>query len=105
MTGQLNIYYAIKELDILEGFLSELLRTDVIIESLLNRRAIKKPRRQVQCVDLLVRTREQEQIIIEVQATMEWGLPQSPVIRNSKAITEYIQAGQPYRHIRKDHFL
>ena len=73
MTGQLNIYYAIKaNFDILEGFYPSYC-TDVIIESLLESEGNKENQDdKSNRVDLLVRTREQEQIIIEVQATMEW---------------------------------
>ena len=42
-------------------------------------------------MNLLVRTREQEQIIIEVQATMEWDYLSRLLYGTSKAITEYIQ--------------
>ena len=109
MAKLLRFDWAIKHLlrdkanfDILEGFLSELLRTDVIIESLLESEGNKENQDdKSNRVDLLVRTREQEQIIIEVQATMEWDYLSRLLYGTSKAITEYIQAGQPYRHIRK----
>ena len=78
------------------------MRTDVIIESLLESEGNKENQDdKSNRVDLLVRTREQEQIIIEVQATMEWDYLSRLLYGTSKAITEYIQAGQPYRHIRK----
>ena len=52
-------------------------------------------------VDLLVLTESQGHVIIEVQASMEWDYLSRILYGTSKALTEYIQAGQPYRDVRK----
>lgn len=109
MAKLLRFDWAIKHLlrhkanfDILEGFLSELLNTNVIIEDLLESEGNKENENdKSNRVDLLVRTDQQEQIIIEVQASMEWDYLSRVLYGTSKVVTEYIQAGQPYRNIRK----
>lgn len=101
MTKLVHFDWAIKYLlrhkanfDILEGFLSELLKTKITIESLLESESNKNNRTdKSNRIDLLVRTETQEHIIVEVQATILYGV--------SKAITEYMQAGKSYQNIRK----
>jgi predicted transposase/invertase (TIGR01784 family) len=88
--------------DILEGFLSELLNTKVTIETLLESESNKTHKDdKSNRVDLLVQTETQGHVIIEVQATMEWDYLSRILYGASKAVTEYIQAGQSYRHVRK----
>src|SRR5688572_25727845 len=109
MTKLVHFDWAIKNLlrnkanyDILEGFLSELLQTQVIIESLLESESNKAHKDdRSNRVDLLVLTETQGHVIIEVQATMEWDFLSRILYGTSKAVTEYIQAGQAYRHVRK----
>ncbi|MCD8524390.1 MAG: Rpn family recombination-promoting nuclease/putative transposase [Gammaproteobacteria bacterium] len=88
--------------DILEGFLSELLKTKVTIETLLESESNKDTREdKSNRVDLLVLTEQKEHVIIEVQASMEWDYLSRILYGTSKAVTEYIQAGQAFRHVRK----
>jgi predicted transposase/invertase (TIGR01784 family) len=88
--------------DILEGFLSELLKTKVTIETLLESESNKHDKDdRSNRVDLLVLTESQGHVIIEVQASMEWDYLSRILYGTSKAVTEYIQAGQPYRDVRK----
>ena len=88
--------------DILEGFLSELLKTKVTIETLLESESNKHHKNdKSNRVDLLVRTESQGHIIIEVQASMEWDYLSRILYGTSKVVTEYIQAGQPFRDVRK----
>ena len=109
MTKLVHFDWAIKNLlrnkanfDILEGFLSELLQTKVTIESLLESESNKKHKDdRSNRVDLLVLTEAQGHVIIEVQASMEWDYLSRILYGVSKAVTEYIQAGQPYRDVRK----
>jgi len=109
MTKLVHFDWAIKNLlrnkanfDILEGFLSELLQTKVTIEALLESESNKKHKDdRSNRVDLLVLTEAQGHIIIEVQASMEWDYLSRILYGVSKAVTEYIQAGQPYRDVRK----
>ena len=109
MTKLVHFDWAIKNLlrnkanfDILEGFLSELLQTKVVIETLLESESNKHDEDdKSNRVDLLVLTEEKEHVIIEVQASMEWDYLSRILYGASKAVTEYIQAGQPFRNIRK----
>ena len=88
--------------DILEGFLSELLQTKVTIETLLESESNKNDKYdRSNRVDLLVLTEAQEHVIIEVQAAMEWDYLSRILYGTSKVVTEYIQAGQAYRDVRK----
>ena len=109
MTKLVHFDWAIKNLlrnkanfDILEGFLSELLHNKVKIETLLESESNKNNREdKSNRVDLLVLTEENEHVIIEVQASMEWDYLSRILYGVSKAVTEYIQAGQPYKDVRK----
>lgn len=109
MTKLVHFDWAIKNLlrnkanfDILEGFLSELLQTKVTIETLLESESNKNDKDdRSNRVDLLVLTASQGHVIIEVQAAMEWDYLSRILYGTSKAVTEYIQAGQPYRSVRK----
>jgi predicted transposase/invertase (TIGR01784 family) len=109
MTKLVHFDWAIKNLlrnkanfDILEGFLSELLQTKVTIEALLESESNKNDKDdRSNRVDLFVLTESQGHVIIEVQASMEWDYLSRILYGTSKAVTEYIQAGQPYRNVRK----
>ena len=109
MTKLVHFDWAIKNLlrnkvnfDILEGFLSELLQTKVTIETLLESEGNKTDKEdRSNRVDLFVLTESQGHVIIEVQASMEWDYLSRILYGTSKAVTEYIQAGQPYRNVRK----
>ena len=109
MTKLVHFDFAIKNLlrnkanyDILEGFLSELLDTTVVIEAVLESESNKSTATdKSNRVDLLVRTAKKEHVIIEVQATMEWDYLSRILYGTSKVLTEYMQSGQAYRNIRK----
>ena len=109
MTKLVHFDWAIKNLlrnkanfDILEGFLSELLQTKVTIEALLESESNKKHKDdRSNRVDLLVLTEAQGHVIIEVQASMEWDYLSRILYGVSKAVTEYMPTGQPYREVRK----
>ena len=88
--------------DILEGFLSELLREQITIEHLLEsesnqERADEKFNR----VDLLVHTAHDEKIIVEVQTASEWDFYHRILFGTSKVITEYLELGKPYSQVPK----
>ena len=86
--------------DILEGFLSELLKEKIKIESLLESESNQE---QVEYkfnrVDLLVNTAKKEKIIIEVQVNSEWDFFHRILFGTSKVVTEYISKGQKYGQI------
>jgi predicted transposase/invertase (TIGR01784 family) len=93
--------------DILEGFLSELLREDIRIEQILesesnqDEAALKFNR-----VDLLALNSKGQLIIIELQNDSETdyfyriGRP-LPLFGTAKAVTEYLALGDAYSHIKK----
>lgn len=88
--------------DILEGFLSELLKTDVKIESLLESESNKNTYDdKYNRVDLLVQTGKKERIIIEVQCSTQWDYLSRILYGTSKAITEHIYEGMSYKNVCK----
>ncbi|MDR3194527.1 MAG: Rpn family recombination-promoting nuclease/putative transposase [Tannerella sp.] len=101
--------YAVKRLlrnkadyEILEGFLSELFRRqigiDTILESESNREAEHDRSNRV---DLLAGDESGELFIIELQFTYEIDYFHRMLFGASKVVTEYIAEGNPYGEIRK----
>lgn len=88
--------------DILEGFLSELLKQEVKIQSLLESESNKADENdRYNQLDLLCENDRGELIIIEVQYYSEVDYFQRMLLGTSKVITEYISAGEPYAQVRK----
>jgi len=88
--------------DILEGFLSELLGEQIVIESLLESESNQNHSdNKFNRVDLLVNTASGEKIIIEVQTASEWDFYHRILFGTSKLISEYIDKGQPYSKVPK----
>ena len=93
------------DFEILEGFLSELLKDDIkilkvldIVESEGNKKdQIDKFNR----VDVLVKTSSDERIIIEVQNTKEFDYLQRILYGTAKVITDNITEGQTYDNIKR----
>jgi predicted transposase/invertase (TIGR01784 family) len=88
--------------EILEGFLSELLKDDIkileILESESNKEhALDKYNR----VDLKVKNQKGEIIIIEVQYEREYDFLQRIIYGTAKVITEHISEQKPYSKITK----
>jgi predicted transposase/invertase (TIGR01784 family) len=86
--------------EVLEGFLSVLLRQEVsileVLESETNKdRSDAKSAR----VDLKVRLTGGEVVIVEVQASREVDFLQRILFSASRAVTEHIEEGQKYREI------
>ena len=92
---------------ILEGFLSELLKFDVTIESILESEGNKQELDdKFNRVDILVKTARGELMLVEVQNEYQGDRPairyfQRMIYGVSKLITEYIKEGQPYGAIKK----
>lgn len=109
MTKLISFDWAIKNLlrnkanfDILEGFLSELLKTDIRIESILESEGNQENRDdKYNRVDLLVQAGKKELIIIEVQCSYQWDYLSRILYGTSKAVTEHLRKGASYRNIRK----
>ena len=88
--------------EILEGFLSELLKDNIhileILESESNKDAIYD---KFNRVDLKVRNQKNEIIIIEVQFEREFDYLQRILFGTSKAITEHLDESEPYSEVVK----
>jgi predicted transposase/invertase (TIGR01784 family) len=88
--------------DILEGFLSELLRFDVTIESILESEGNKEDEYdKYNRVDILVKSSSGELMLVEVQNDSEMDYFQRMMYGVSKLVTEYIKEGEPYGSIKK----
>jgi predicted transposase/invertase (TIGR01784 family) len=87
---------------ILEGFLSELLRFDVTIESILESEGNKQDEYdKYNRVDILVKSQNNELMLVEVQNDSEIDYFHRMLYGVSKLVTEYIKEGEPYGTIKK----
>ena len=87
---------------ILSGFLSELLKFDVTIETILESEGNKQHEYdKYNRVDILLRTAQNELILVEIQNDAENDYFQRMIYGVSKLITEYIKEGEPYGSIKK----
>jgi len=87
---------------ILEGLLSELLRFDVKIESILESESNKQDEYdKYNRVDILVKSQNDELLLVEVQNDSEFDYFQRMLFGVSKLVTEYIKEGEPYGTIKK----
>ncbi len=88
--------------DILEGFLSELLKEPIYIEEILESESNKEDcRDKFNRVDLKVKNQQGELIIIEVQYEREFDYLQRILFGTSKVITEHLGESQSYARIVK----
>ncbi len=88
--------------EILEGFLSELLKDNIqILEILESESNQEKYRDKFNRVDLKVKNQKNEIIIIEVQYEREFDYLQRILFGTSKVITEHLNEGDPYSEIVK----
>lgn len=88
--------------DILEGFLSELLRFDVQIESILESESNKEDEYdKYNRVDILIKSTSGELMLVELQHDSEIDYFQRMLYGVSKLVTEYIKEGELYATIKK----
>lgn len=88
--------------DVLEGFLTTLLKENIRIERLLESESNMESEADKQNrVDLLAENSKGDLIIIEVQNNNEYAYFQRMLFGTSKLVTEYINRGQGYENIRK----
>ena len=88
--------------EILEGFLSEFLGFDVLIQEILESEANKETQYdKFDRVDILVKSTEGELILIELQYDSEVDYFHRMVYGISKLITQYISEGEAYGTIKK----
>lgn len=90
------------DFSVLEGFLSELLKDDIAIETILE----SESNQQIEMdkfnrVDILVKDSKGEFVIIEIQNENEYDYFHRMAYGTSKVMTEYISAGEPYKNIKK----
>ena len=83
--------------DVLEGFLSELLKSDITIENILESESNREYKEnKLTRVDLMVHNEDGQRIIIEVQYEREPDYFHRMLFGTSKAIVENLRAGQEY---------
>lgn len=88
--------------DILEGFLSELLKEDILILEVLESESNKGyAEAKLSRVDLKVRNSKQEIIIIEIQYDREYDYLQRIFYSASKAAVEHLTENKPYSDLIK----
>lgn len=87
---------------VLEGFLSELLKEDIAIQSILESESNQRiDSDKFNRVDLLVKNSKGELLIIEIQNQSEYDYFQRMAFGTSKVISEYITVGEPYLALKK----
>lgn len=87
---------------VLEGFVSELLKDDIEIQSILESESNKQSDTdKYNRVDMLVKNSKGELIIIEIQNQSEYDYFHRMAYGTSKVLTEYISVGEPYSEIKK----
>lgn len=91
-----------KNFGILEGFLSELLKEDILIEGLLESEANQEDEdEKFNRVDLYAENSKGEHIIIEIQNTRELDYLMRMLFGTAKAVTENLKIGSRYADIKK----
>jgi predicted transposase/invertase (TIGR01784 family) len=90
------------DFDILEGFLSELLKEHIeILEILESEGNQSKKKDKFNRVDVMIKDSKGELIIVEVQNNEEYDYLQRILYGTSKTIVENISKGQAYAHVKK----
>ncbi len=88
--------------DILEGFLSAILHERVTVIRLLESESNQEDEKdKFNRVDLLVENEKQELILIEVQVEPEYDFFHRMAYGASTLVSEYLDKGQAYKHIKK----
>lgn len=88
--------------DILEGFLSELLKEDILIHQLLESESNQEDATlKFNRVDILAINSKKEFIIIELQNNSEADYLHRMLYATSKVVTEHFNLGEPYANIKK----
>ncbi len=90
------------DFSVLEGFLSELLKEEISIQSILESESNQlTDSDKFNRVDILVKNSKDELVIIEIQNQQEYDYFYRMAYSTSKTLTEYISVGEPYRNIKK----
>jgi predicted transposase/invertase (TIGR01784 family) len=87
---------------ILEGFLSELLKKDIKIDNIIESEGNQENEKdKFNRIDIVVKDKNDEIILIEVQVNREVDFLSRMLYGSSKVITEYIKLGEPYAKVKK----
>jgi predicted transposase/invertase (TIGR01784 family) len=87
---------------VLEGFLSELFRTDLKINKILESESNQNSSDdKFNRVDILVEDLQGELMIIEIQNQNEFDYFQRMIYGTAKVISDFINLGEPYENIKK----
>jgi predicted transposase/invertase (TIGR01784 family) len=90
------------DFDILEGFLSELLKENIQILEILESEGNQTQKKdKFNRVDVMIKNSKDELIIVEVQNNEEYDYLQRILYGTSKTIVENIKKGQPYSLVKK----
>jgi len=88
--------------DVLEGFLSELLKEDIIITEILESESNKETEKEkLNRVDILVKNTKEELILIEIQNERENDYFHRMNFGQAKLTTQYLYSGNIYGKIKK----
>lgn len=88
--------------DVLEGFLTTILGKEVIIKKLLESEGNRdRNDAKYNRVDLLAEDKQGELMLIEVQGEPEFAYFQRMLFVASKLVTEYVNSGENYEHVKK----
>lgn len=88
--------------DILEGFLSELLKEDIKIIEIIESESNKQDKKdKFNRVDILVKTKDDERVIVEIQNNTEFDFLQRILFGACKTIVENMRSGDSYDTIKK----
>jgi len=87
---------------VLEGFLSELLKEEISIQSILESESNQQLESdKFNRVDILVKNSKDELVVIEIQNQNEYDYFHRMAYGTSKLLTDYISIGEPYKNIKK----
>jgi predicted transposase/invertase (TIGR01784 family) len=90
------------DFSVLEGFLSELLKENITIQNILESESNQRiDTDKFNRVDILVKNSKDELVIVEIQNQNEYDYFHRMAYGTSKAITDYISIGEPYKNIKK----
>ena len=88
--------------DILEGFLSALLKKDITVERILESESNQEEEKQkFNRVDILVCDKNDEHFIIEVQAETESDYLERLLYGTCKTVVDNLNLGEPFKNIKK----
>jgi len=88
--------------DILEGFLSELLKTPIMIQDVLESESNKNhDADKFNRVDILVKTADDKKVIVELQCCSQWDYLSRILYGSAKIVCEHLREGDDYVEISK----